>query len=119
MVMICRRWMGLLALWFALLLAAPAPAAEESRLAQIPGKAPIVISLRGIERTKDRLLAMIKEAVADLGPVVQAGADKLLKESLNGRQLKGLKLDGPIFLVFPNLPGVDGLAPKMALIVRV
>jgi hypothetical protein len=111
--------MGLGGVWFALLVAAPAPAAEESPLAQIPGKAPIVISLHGFERTKNRLLAMIKEAVADLGPVVQAGADKVLNDALAGRQLKGLKPDGPIFLIFPSLPGVDGLEPKMALIVRV
>jgi hypothetical protein len=105
----------------AFLVAAPAPAAEESPLAQVPAKSAIVVKLRGVKAVKDRLATMVKNAMPDLGPVVQAKIDDFLKEGVfQGRQVKGLPDAGPIFLVFPSLPlKFEGDAPNLALIVRV
>jgi hypothetical protein len=113
------RWFGLGAVWFALVLAVPAAAADESPLAQIPAKAPIVISLHGIERTKQRVLTMVKNALPDLAPAVQAQVDKAWKQAFEGRQLKGVKDDDPVFLFFPNMPNTKAEVPNMALVLRV
>jgi hypothetical protein len=113
------RGLGWGAVLLGLVTAMPVAAAEESPLAQIPAKAPIVISVRGIQRTKDRLVTMIKNALPDLGPMVQTHIDKGFKQALEGRKLQGLKEDGPIFLIFPTMPNTKADAPNMAFIVRV
>src|SRR5262245_22163481 len=60
--------------------AAPVPAGTEAAgLAAVPAQAPIVIHLRGVERTKDRLTKMLNAAIPDLGPVAAAQLDQLLQ----------------------------------------
>jgi hypothetical protein len=119
-----KRWLVLCPAWLALALAAPAPAAEESRikgpLAQVPAKAPIVVYLHGLKRTSDRLVTMVKNALPDLGPQLQTKLKDFFREGMfEGRKLKGLKDDGPVFLVFTELPRKGDEAPKMALILGV
>ena len=47
----------------------PAPVTPgESPLAVVPAQAPIVVHLRGVTRTKDRLATFIKNAMPDIGP---------------------------------------------------
>src|SRR5437762_5550514 len=101
-------WLGLAAL-----LLVPAAAQQTvagpaenaaSPLAQVPAKAPIVIHLRGFEQTKDRLIAMIKEALPELGGKAEEQINALLMQGLEGRSLKGLVKHGPIFVVFNDLP---------------
>jgi hypothetical protein len=114
------RWLASVPVFLALL--APARAAEDSPLAQVPANAPIVISLHGVKRTTDRLVTMVKNAVPDLGPQVQTHiADFLKKGFFEGRKLRGLADDGPAFLVFTQLPkgGEDEEGPAMAVIARV
>jgi hypothetical protein len=99
-------------------------AAQESPLAQIPAKAPLVIGVRGVKRAMDRLVAMVKSAVPNHAKAFQTLVDDLLKKGLGGaRQLQGLKDDGPIFLVLATLPKVDKLAQlnqaSLGLIARV
>jgi hypothetical protein len=115
------RWWGWCPVLLGLLMAAPAPAAEESPLAQVPAKAPVVVSVRGVKRTMDRLVTMIKNAMPDLGPVVQTKVADFMKKGLfEGRELKGLKDDGPIFLALLGLPqGEDEDGPEMVVIARV
>src|SRR5713101_8422881 len=72
----------------------------KSALAQVPAGSPIVIQVRGLDRTKNRLLALIKNAVPDLAPKVQTAVDAALNQGLQGRKLTGLATDGPLFLVF-------------------
>ncbi len=123
------RWARWCPALLALLTAAPLAAAdkiaattEASPLAQVPAKAPIVVSVRGFQRTQDRLVTMIKNAMPDLGPTVQAKMDDLLKDGMfQGRQLKGLKDDGHILLAVLAMPGkdLDSDKPQAAVIVRV
>jgi hypothetical protein len=114
------------AVWLALAIlaqsarAVPAPAAEaQPALAAIPAQSPIVIQIHGLERTKGRLLTMIKTALPKLAPVVQARIDEGLKGPLEGRQLKGLNPDGPIFLVFTKMPKPTQEEPSVAVYLRV
>src|SRR5262245_18978039 len=100
-------WIGLAAL--VLWIGPPAPAAgpaedAASALAQIPAKAPIVVQLRGVEQTKDRLVAMIKEALPDLGGKAEDHINEQLKKMLEGRSLKGVVKNGPVFVVLSDLP---------------
>jgi hypothetical protein len=94
-------------------------AAQDSALALIPGHAPIVVHLRGLEGTKERLLAMIKSALPEVAPLAQAKLAEHMKEALKGRELKGLEKNGPIFVVFTELPEQGQEVPMMAIMARV
>lgn len=98
--------------------AAPVPPGQ-SALAVIPAQSPIVIHIRGVERTKDRLLALIKGAVPDLGIIAAAKIEEALKEGLEDRKLQGLEKDGPIFVAFLEMPNENMNVPVMAIIARV
>src|SRR5579864_2092105 len=102
----------------------PLAQAQESPLAQIPAQAPLVLHLRGVEGTKDRLITLIKnslpaEAAGDLEKGISAYyfAGRLL----TGRQLNGLAPDGPIFFVLFEFPVAKGLSlqSKAALFLHV
>src|SRR5260370_19227240 len=70
--------------------------AQESPLAQLPANTSVVFQVRGVERTKNRLVAFLKNAVPDLAPMVEAQIDEVLKNGFAaGRQLHGLNKDGP------------------------
>src|SRR5262245_54271742 len=90
----------------AVALAAPA-AAQESPLTRIPAAAPVVVQLRGHERTVERLGATARAAVPDLGPIVAMQVEGYLTSLLGGRELKGLPKDAPIFIVLPELPDAE------------
>jgi hypothetical protein len=119
--MLRTRWGGLRVGLIALVLATPLRAADEggSALARVPADAPIVIQVRGFDRTKDRLVAMVKNAVPDLAETVQSKLDEGLKEGLMGRELKGLVKDGSIFLAITEMPKPGEGEPAMALIIPV
>jgi hypothetical protein len=113
------RWLSLGAALLALLLPAPmlsaappkAPPAAPS-LDQVPAGAPLVIQFHGIERTKDRFLAMLKNALPEQEPMVRERLESVLKEGNKGRKLQGLAPDGPIFVVLTALPEAPaGLVP--------
>src|SRR4051794_20405197 len=59
--------------------AAPAPS-QKTPLGQLPASAPIVVHLRGLEGTKDRLIALMKKTVPDLVPMVQPKLEEWLKD---------------------------------------
>ncbi|HEX4592368.1 MAG TPA: hypothetical protein VH120_20730 [Gemmataceae bacterium] len=102
-------------------LAAPVPAtapANAAVLAVVPAQAPIVLQVRGVERTKERLTAFLNAAVPDFGPVAAAQIDQLLKNGFEGRKLEGLAKDGPIFVAVLELP-TGGAEPPVAVIARV
>jgi hypothetical protein len=110
-----------LSLLLALIVSASPAAGQESPLAQIPAKAPLVIGIKGIKRTTDRLAALLKNAVPDQAKAIQALIEDLVKKGLPGnRQFQGLKDDAPLFLVLRSLPKLDKLKePSLGLIARV
>ncbi len=97
--------LALLLLW-----TSPAPA-EDSPLAQVPADASVVVQLHGIERTKDRIVAFVKNALPDLVPKVEAVFSKDYP-AFEGRKFIGLKKDGPHFLIFTELPAPGADRPK-------
>jgi hypothetical protein len=99
--------------------AAPAPVTPgESPLAVVPAHAPIVVHLRGVNRTKDRIATLVKNALPDIGPFAAAQLDQALANALEGRKLQGVDPAGPVFAAFLEMPkGESELS--LALIVRV
>ncbi len=101
---------------------APVPAGGDpnAALAKVPAQAPIVLHLRGVERTKERMAAFLKAAVPDFGPIAVAQIDQLIKDGFEGRKLTGLDKDGPIFLAVLEMPPfAGGSEPRMAVIAGV
>src|SRR5262245_49401470 len=88
-------------------------------LALVPAKAPIVAHLRGWDRSVDRLKAFIKAALGDFSPQVIGQLEGGISQALEGRDLKGLAKEGPIFLVFTEMPTSDKEEPDMAVVARV
>ncbi len=115
--MIRTRWLRLWAFVLTLVLTGLVRA-EESPLAQLPADSAIVLQIHGIDRSKDRLIAMIKTAVPDLVPKVEALIEQGLKEWMQDRQIKGLAKDGPHFQVFTEVPKFGEGLPKMALVLH-
>ncbi len=97
---------------------APAPV-ERSGLDQVPATAPIVVHVRGAQGTRDRLVAMMEKALPDVLAKFQPQMDDALKNGVQGRKLRGLVKDGPIFFVFTELPKPGDNPPKLAIILAV
>jgi hypothetical protein len=96
---------------------APAPV-ERSGLDQVPASAPIVVHVRGVQGVRDRLVAMMENALPQVLKKFQPQMDEFLKNGAAGRKLRGLAKDGPLFVVFTELPK-PGEEPKVAVIVAV
>jgi hypothetical protein len=115
--MSATRWFPAAAL-AAALAAAPATAADRSALAQVPATAPLVIHVRGVEGLKDRVVAFLTNALPDVLEKIGPKLDQLVKDGADGRKIAGVPKDGPIFVVFTELPK-PGEHPKMAVIAAV
>lgn len=109
---------GWRALFITLVLGAPL-AAQESPLAVIPASSPVVIQIHGLERTKDRMMAMVNNAVPNYAKTIESRLEEGLTNGLEGRKLNGLANDGPIFLAFAEIPTTKKDDPKAALVLRV
>jgi hypothetical protein len=100
--------------------AAPVPPEKIVGLDQVPATAPIVIHLRGAEGTKDRFLTMLKNALPDVHDKVAPHLEGAFKDGIEGRKLKGLAKDGPVFVVFTEMPDPKANEPpKVALVFAV
>lgn len=100
-----NRWSVLGITLFTVVWSLPARAADDaSALSQVPADTPVVLHVRGLERTKERLTALIKNAVPDFAGLAQAAIDGGIESALMGRELKGLPKDGSIFALITELP---------------
>jgi hypothetical protein len=115
--MMRTRWLKWSAALLVGVLVSPAGAGE-SPLAQLPADTPVLISIRGIQGTKDRLATMIKNACPDLGPKAVAHVEELIDKGLEGRKLTGLEPNGPVFLAMVALPNIGGEEPPVALVAK-
>jgi hypothetical protein len=97
---------------------APAPL-NKTALAQVPAGAPVVVQVRGVEGTADRMIAFFKNALPDQAPIIELAIKQGLMAGLDGRQLKGLAKDGPHFFALLEMPKAGDTNPKAALIVSV
>lgn len=119
---VTRVWAGVIA-GFALLfggtqgLAAPAQAL--GGLDAVPESAQIVIHLRGVKGVANRAMAFLKKALPEQADLAKTFVDNFLEEGYEGRKLAGLSNDGPIFVVFPEIPKPDGGHPKVLVLASV
>src|SRR4051794_2974726 len=116
-------WVGMALLAFALAgtpaRTAPVPAPAEARgLDQVPATAPLVVYVRGVEGVRDRLLALLEAALPDVAPQAKQRLQEAWKRGLEGRKLRGLAKDGPVFLAFTEMPK-PGEQPQVAVIAAV
>jgi hypothetical protein len=96
---------------------APVPGAPAG-LERVPATAPLVLHLRGVEGTKDRMLVLLQNALPDVYPMVQPAVDGWYKDGIDGRKLRGLPKDGPVFVAFTEMP-TPNEEPKVAIILAV
>jgi hypothetical protein len=83
--MMRTRWLAGGACALAPLVAAPV-AADESPLAQVPDQAPLVVHVRGLKRTRERLLVLAQNPLPDLAPQVHPLFDQGIQKGLKGRK---------------------------------
>jgi hypothetical protein len=119
-----RRWSswGALACALALTLpaaAAPVPGEQDRPLAQVPAKSVIVVQLKGFERSRERLNVLVKAAMPDFADLAKEKMKEALDQALDGRKIDAVSKDGPIFVVFTELPNANSNPPKMAVLVPV
>jgi hypothetical protein len=99
--------------------AAPVPADKATSLALVPASAPIVVHVRGAEGTAERFLTMLKNSLPDVHPLVAPHIEMALKDGVEGRKLKGVAKDGPVFVVFTDMPQPGQNPPNVAVVVAV
>ncbi len=109
--------------WFAALAVICSTAAsaicQEPALSLVPADSAIVVQIHGWERTIGRINALLKNAAPQYAPLISGQIESGLAQALNGRELKGLAKDGPVFVVFPEVPTEGDEIPEMALVAKV
>jgi hypothetical protein len=93
--------------------------AQSSPLSAVPAKVPLLIQLHGWERSQERMKATMKAGLPDFAPMITSKLENSLTDLLQGRELKGLAKDGPVFVVFTELPNPESEIPDMAVVARV
>ena len=119
------HWMTAAA--FALAVSAPAAwaaPADESPLSWVPATAPVVIHANGPETLRNHVVAFLKNALPDQADRAEKHHRQFLEDGFEGRKLRGLAKDGPVFVVFTELPKPEsfmpgGPPPHLAILVAV
>jgi hypothetical protein len=108
-----KRWLGT-GLFVILLLEVPrihaAPDGQQA-LSQVPAGSPVVAQIHGVMRAKNRLVDMVKNALPDVAPKLEAKLNDALINGIDGRKLQGIKPDDYIFVVLTALPDLGQQAP--------
>jgi hypothetical protein len=82
-----------------------APGDGSSELAIVPAGSAVVIHLKGVLGTKDRLLAYLEKAVPDQAAIAKTFIDQAFEDGIDGRKpFSGINKNGPIFITLPELP---------------
>jgi hypothetical protein len=120
---LCLGW-AVLVLVTPLAVAAPAPDTINP-LSLVPKDAFLAVQVRGLERSKERFLTLLKSSMPELAPLLRGQIDEGLRFLLNanGRELKGVSKDGSLLLVFTGVPkslsSFEDLVPVSAILVPV
>lgn len=100
--------------------AAPVPGeAGKAVTFPFPAKAPVVVQVNGIGTGRDRLTAMLKNALPDDVAAVTKEFDAALKELLDDRKLTAIPKDGRVFLVVNDIASLFENTPTVSLLVPV
>jgi len=90
----------------------------QTPLDQVPAQAPVVIHVRGHERTIGCIKKLAEAALGDLAAQATAGIDSGVSGILAGRELKALSPDASLFIVMTSLPEEDE-DPELAVVFKV
>jgi hypothetical protein len=93
--------------------------AQQPPLSTVPAKTPLLIQLHGWDRSMERMKATVKAGLPDFAPMITSNLENSLTGLLQGRELKALAKDGPVFVVFTELPNPETEVPEMAIVARV
>lgn len=100
--------------------AAPVPGdAGKAITFPFPAKAPVVVQVNGHGAARDRLAAMLKNAVPDDVAEVTKLADEGIKELLGDRKLTAVPKDGRIFFVVNDIAALFDSRYTLSLLVPV
>jgi hypothetical protein len=112
------RWLAAAAV---LALAGPAAAAPDAPDARLPfpAKAPLVLHVHGIERTKDRLIKMLAALPPAEAQAVKQLIDGGFSQLLTGRKLTAVPRDGRLFVVSHDLTRLGEVPPPLSVLVPV
>lgn len=100
--------------------AAPVPpAGGKGTVFPFPAKAPLVLSLRGYDTTRDRLNVMLKAALPKEAGQVTKLLDEQLDKLFKGRKLDALRKDARMFLALNDLASVVQDTPAISVLVPV
>jgi hypothetical protein len=87
-----------------LLIALGGPArSQDSSIALVPAKAPIVVQMNGFEKARNRLGKFLGNALPDIAPKVVKQIDDGIKELAEGRDLKAISKDARLYLIITDL----------------
>ncbi len=99
-------------------LAAPVPS-EATALKEVPAGASLVVHVRGIQGVAERFVDLLKQIAPQETAGVRAVIENFLRDGLgDGRKFRGLAKDGPIFVVFTDVPK-PGVEARFAVIAAV
>jgi len=84
-----------------------------------PAKSPIVVTINGFDRTRDRLTKLLTAALADDAPKIIKRIDEGIDKLLDGRKLTGVRKDARIFLVVNDLGNLFEGPPPVSVLVPV
>ncbi|MER3416520.1 MAG: hypothetical protein C4297_09950 [Gemmataceae bacterium] len=76
--------------------------AQDSVLHRVPGDASVVVHIRGFENTKNRLLALTRNALGDLAVNVVPAIEQGIEQALDGRKLDGLEPAGSCLIAMKS-----------------
>ncbi len=100
--------------------AAGSATAADSPLAIVPATAPVVIQVRGLDQTKNLLIATLSAAAPNEGPLLGVFLNNAVDNLPEGRKLQGLAKEGPVFITFTSIPTSGELdAAGLALVAKV
>jgi hypothetical protein len=101
--------------------AAPVPAAPDAKAVTFPfrDKAPIVVQLNGVGTARERLEALIKNALPDDAPKLNKQIDAGFDALFQGRKLKAIVPAGRVYLTVEDVEKLGADAPAVALFVPV
>ncbi|MFO0802296.1 MAG: hypothetical protein U0791_04135 [Gemmataceae bacterium] len=99
--------------------AAPAPAAGVNVALPYPAKAPLVLHIHGVERSRERLAKMLEALPQAEAKQIKKGLEDGLTQLLKDRKLDAVVPDGRTFLVVNDIAKLVDEEPAVSLLIPV
>ncbi len=99
--------------------AAPAPPAGRNVMLPYPAKAPVVVAINGLERTRERLAKTLSALPKEQAEAVKTQTDAGLEVLLKDRKLTAIPKDGRAFVVLHDITTVVEDEPALSFLLPV